>query len=91
MFNTGSVVQTAGIAHESQSNPAFALHVLNSLNRHKKGDWGDLEDEDKELNNQAVNGEDRILSMYLLPTREGTQKVYIITEWDLSNYCSLCF
>jgi hypothetical protein len=84
LFQTGLVVQTAGIAAESRENPRFALYILNSLNRHKKGDWGDLGQEDKDLNNQAIKGGDRILSAYLLPTREGTEKIYIITEHNRS-------
>lgn len=84
LFQTGMTVQTAGIAAESRENPRFALYVLSSLNRHQKGDWGDLGDEDKDLNDQAIKNGDRILSAYLLPTSEGKKKVYIITEHDRS-------
>ena len=84
LFETGLVVQTSGIAAESRENPRFAICVLSSLNRHKKGDWGDLCEDDKSLNEQAIKDGDRILSAYLLPTREGTEKVYIITEHNRS-------
>ena len=84
LFQLGRCVQTSGIANESGNYPVFALAVLNSLDRHKSGDWGDLCDEDKELNNEAINSEGRIVSAYNLPTREGNEKVYIITEHDRS-------
>lgn len=51
------------------------------LARHQRGDWGDLEEEDKRLNDAAVKEGDRILSAYILPTGV---KVWIITEWDRS-------
>lgn len=84
LFPTGTLVQTCGVSAESNAYPVFALAVLNAITRHKKGDWGDLCDEDKKLNDNAVKGDDRILSAYMLPTREGMEKVYIITEWDRS-------
>lgn len=85
LFNLGRTVQTSGVAGESQRHPAFACAVLESFERHRTGDWGDLGKEDKALNDSAVqNGDDRILSAYILPTSNGPKKVYIITEWDRS-------
>ncbi len=84
-FETGTLVQTSGIAHEIKEDSKFAMQVYASLNRYVQGDWGDLCDDDKELNNQAVkSNDDRILAAYNLNTTEGTRKVYIITEWDRS-------
>jgi hypothetical protein len=51
------------------------------LKRHLAGDWGDLGDEDKKTNDQAVIFGNRILSSYNLPKGH---KVWIITEWDRS-------
>jgi hypothetical protein len=51
------------------------------LRRHMTGDWGDLCDEDKRLNDRAVEEGTRILSAYL--TSKG-EKVWLITEWDRS-------
>lgn len=85
LFNLGQLVQTRGVAVESQNYPVFALAVLNSIDRHKAGDWGDAQEDSKKLNDIAVkNGEDRIFSVYNLPTREGIRTVWIITEWDRS-------
>ena len=55
--------------------------VLSLVFRHSEGDWGDLVDEDKELNELAIKCGDRILSMY----QEGLpDKFYVITEADRS-------
>ncbi len=51
------------------------------LARHQVGDWGELEDEDKEENEFSVDRQLRILSAYTLNT--GT-KVWVITEADRS-------
>jgi len=47
------------------------------LDRHAKGDWGNLSDDDKRLNDEAVADGGRILSAY--KTSNGT-KIWIITE-----------
>lgn len=86
MFALGQTVLTSGIAHESQNDPVFALNVMNAFGRYRKGDWGDLCDDDKKMNDEAVKtGDDRILAAYNLPTSQGEQKkIYIITECDRS-------
>jgi hypothetical protein len=77
----GQVVATAGIDSWAKDNPeARVVGIATALRRHAAGDWGDVCDEDKELNNAAVRGEARLLSAY---TIDG-EKVWIITEWDRS-------
>lgn len=56
------------------------------LRRHHCGDWGDLSEEDKQANEDAIRNENRILSAYLI----GDDKIYIITEWDRS-YTTILF
>ncbi len=51
------------------------------LTRHQTGDWGDLDDEDKEANAYALREGERILSVY--HTESGI-KTYVITERDRS-------
>lgn len=51
------------------------------LDRHLYGDWGDLCDEDKALNDAAVRDGSRILSSYEL----GDEKLWIITEAEDDN------
>lgn len=64
-----NALQTAGVS-------IFAL-----VNRHSRGDWGDLSDEDRQHNDLAAIAGQRVLSAYPLPDGE---KVWIITEWDRS-------
>ena len=47
------------------------------LDRHVRGDWGDLCDEDKQANEDALQDGSRILSAYHTSTG---QKIWIITE-----------
>jgi hypothetical protein len=86
MFAIGQTVQTAGIHHECQNDPVFALNIQNAFRRYLKKDWGDLCDSDKKMNDDALeNGDDRILASYNIPTAKAqTKKVYIITEYDRS-------
>jgi hypothetical protein len=48
--------------------------------RHAEGDWGDLCDSDKVVNEQAVESGDSILSAYVV---DGV-KIYIVTEGNRS-------
>lgn len=60
------------------------MHHINAMTyvlRHIAGDWGDLEKEDKESNDFAINKRLRIVSAYNLPSGE---RVYCITETDRS-------
>ncbi|MEF9416838.1 hypothetical protein ABXT21_12235 [Ralstonia sp. SM1864_UCD524_TZ4] len=58
-----------------------SVSVFKLLNRHARGDWGELSEEDHQQNNLAAIAGQRVLSSYLLPTG---RKVWIITEWDRS-------
>jgi hypothetical protein len=71
---------TRGIAALCDENFAFPIFVLGCLHRHREGDWGDVDAEDKRLNDRALDLGERIVSVYHF---NGT-KVYIITEWDRS-------
>jgi len=78
-FPTGQVVMTAGIddlVRHGRLNPAPYLR------RHLSGDWGDLDESDRRLNDAALqSGEDRLFSSYQVTP---DQKLWIITEWDRS-------
>jgi hypothetical protein len=47
------------------------------LSRHLVGDWGVVDDDDKEANNEALKDGSRLLSAYILPTG---LKIWVITE-----------
>lgn len=61
-FPLGQVVATPGALSALESTGQTALELLQ---RHVRLDQGELEDEDHELNQQAVTNGDRILSGYL--------------------------
>jgi hypothetical protein len=73
-FSLGQVLATPG-ALEALEDSSQAPSDF--LNRHVRGDWGDLCQEDKELNNQALQDGSRILSAFL--TGRGV-KIWVITE-----------
>jgi hypothetical protein len=73
-FPLGQVVATPGALRaleESGQDVAFFL------DKHRRGDWGDLGDEDKQANDQALVDGSRILSSYR--TLKGV-KIWMITE-----------
>jgi hypothetical protein len=78
LFPLGEVVITSNaLDYLNEQN----FNGLDLLKRHHSGDWGDLCDEDKEMNDDAVKSkQDRILSAYMV---DGV-KLYVITEWDYS-------
>ena len=82
-FVLGQLAMTKGVANEVSSET-----VLSVLQRHARGDWGDLDDEDKKENENAVRtGEGRILSAYWVQSavaNDGEVRVYVITESDRS-------
>lgn len=81
-FALGQILVTSGVNELGLKNSKFEKFVGESLNRHVHCDWGDLCDEDKEMNDSALkNGDDRIFSSY---TSEDGTKIWIITEWDRS-------
>jgi len=78
LFHLGDVVATPqSICVLSQSG----MSLLDLLQRHATGDWGDVCEEDRVANNDALQYGDRLLSSYVLSE---SCKVWVITEWDRS-------
>jgi hypothetical protein len=75
-FPLGQIVATANALAQITKTDIDA-----ALQRHVIGDWGDLDDEDKEVNDRAPAEGTRILSAY--QAANGT-KFWIITEADRS-------
>ena len=82
---------TRGVYDLACEDPDFAKFAQQSLNRHVKGDWGEVDDEDKQSNDQALKQGTRLLSAYSpreggddrFP-RNGVATIWIITEADRS-------
>ena len=78
-FSPGQVVMTAGVDELIRQG---RLNPTPYLRRHLHGDWGDLSDDDRQLNDTALkSGEDRLFSSYQVTP---DLKLWIITEWDRS-------
>lgn len=77
-FELGSVRMTPGIRDR-----LFGMNKLmyDLFHRHSIGDWGDLDKDDKDTNDYAVENNLRIFSAY--KTVFGS--IWIITEADRSN------
>ncbi|MDO3621719.1 hypothetical protein Q3O98_11475 [Ralstonia pseudosolanacearum] len=74
----GQLVATpAAVAALSEAR--VSIYLL--LNRHARGDWGELSEEDRQQNELAVTTDQRVLSSYRLSNK---RKVWIITEADRS-------
>lgn len=72
------LVVTRGVHERIERDEEFAKGVYTSLRRYYSGDWGDLCDSDKEMNEIALKCGERIVARYNI----GSDKIYIITEWD---------
>ena len=55
--------------------------IIRALNRHVWADWGDVPEEDRRANDDAMNGGGRLLSAY---RSKGGTKFWFITEADRS-------
>ena len=82
-FSLGQTVATPGalaaLTESAQAPTEF-------LQRHLGGDWGDVCDEDRQANEDALLHGERLLSVYR--TKTGT-KLWVITEADRSSTCLL--
>lgn len=77
LFALGQVVATKN-AVESMTQQSITPFDL--LHRHQYGDWGDLNEPDREANEQALIEDHRILSSYNFDN----EKIWVITEADRS-------
>ena len=68
-FHPGQIVATPG-ALEALQDAGQTPHEF--LVRHLSGDWGDLDQEDRQLNDAAVIDGSRLLSAYTTPRARGS-------------------
>ena len=77
-FSPGSIVATPGVLEEFRASGADPLTYLR---RHLTGDWGEVDAQDRQENEQSLLHGWRILSAY---TPKTGVKFWIITEADRS-------
>ena len=77
-FNMGNLYVTSGINAAMQENSRFSLEVNLCLRRYAIKDWGDLSEEDKQTNENALQYPDDLYLLAAYNTCKG--KIYIITN-----------
>lgn len=92
-FNIGKVVVTHGINEAMTENSRFAAEVNLSLQRYAVKDLGNLDDEDKQINDDALKYPDDLYLLAAYQTCKG--KIWIITnrisENAGDNATTVCF
>jgi len=77
LFRIGRIVATPNALANLQQPD-----ILSALQRHQAGDWGDVDEDDRQANNCALTDGSRLFSVY--HSANGT-KFWIITEADRSS------
>lgn len=92
-FNMGQVVVTRSINDLMAAEEKFAVEVTVALQRYAVKDWGNLDEEDKQTNEEALNYPDDLYVMGAYDTSKG--KIWIITnrisEKAGDNATTICF
>ena len=78
-FDLGSVVSTPGALEALRRNEMTGVELLA---RHANGDWGELCNQDKRTNEDALQNGSRIMSVYHLP--DGTT-IWLITDAEIDE------
>ena len=78
-FDLGPVVATPAALEALAACGEAPLHLLG---RHARGDWGDLCDDDKRANQEALRTGARIMSAYTL---SDGQKLWVITDAEIDD------
>lgn len=79
MFELGLLLVTNGI-NDKLDSVRFSKEITVALQRFTNVDWGEMDPEDIEANNEALRNGERLFAAY--ETSEG--KIWIITEADRS-------
>ena len=72
------LVLTRGVNDRVAVDEDLAKHVVQSIARFRRRDWGEMCDEDRTANDWSIDNGERVLSAY----GEGDSKVWIIREHD---------
>ncbi|MCC8049723.1 MAG: hypothetical protein LIP10_03555 [Clostridiales bacterium] len=86
-FELGRTVMTNEVCYRRITDKDFDYFMTNSLKKYQKQDWGDICEEDKELNDAAVRDGEQIVALYKY---SDDVSIYIITESDRS-VTTICF
>jgi len=65
LFDLGQLVMTRGVAIRQEEEPYFGRHVMAALLRYMDGDWGEMDYENKKMNDMAIGpNPERIFAAY---------------------------
>jgi hypothetical protein len=81
-FSSKQICCTRSVHDQIMSDTEFGEFVTKSLDRHFEADWGNLTEEDKLANDQALITNERVMSSYV--HEKSGKKIWIITECDRS-------
>lgn len=81
LFPPGKIVATRAVAEFFEANPS---EPQKWLRKHLRGNWGNLCDDDVEVNEEALKLGGRLFSSYDLGPDSSEPKLWIITEADRS-------
>ena len=81
-FTLGQIVATPAVLEHLERH---GVNASEYLNRHVRGDWGEVPQDDAAENEFAVTRRLRLLSSYTI----AGERVWIITEADRSSTCLL--
>ena len=84
LFPLGRLTATPGAI---DAHAATRQTPAEFLRRHQTGDYGVVDEDDKEANDAAVRCGERVFSAYML--NDGETKLWCITEADRSSTCLL--
>ena len=92
-FNMGQIVVTRSINEYMSADRKFATEINLCLRRFAVKDWGDLDEEDKQTNEDALQYPDDLYLLGAYQTSKG--KIWIITnrisEKAGENGTTVCF
>lgn len=86
-INIGRILVTRKVAELSGENREFALFVQQSLDRYRRGDWGNIDNEANRLNSRFLERNLRLFSSYV---SDRFPEIWITTEPDRS-YSTIMF
>lgn len=81
LFTLGQVVLTKGINQLVFEDKLNFGDLMGMLLRQQAGDWGEVDVEDREVNDRALATNERLVSAYMI----NETRVWVITEADRSS------
>ena len=92
-FNMGQIVVTRSINEYMNADEKFRMEILTCLERFSNKNWGELDEEDTQTNEDALQYPDDLYLLGAYQTSKG--KIWIITNrisaTEVINATTVCF